>query len=121
MTEYLLHRPQYPLWEYEQAMAKREISALTGLVPQPGPAGWQVTSDSQLDEKLLRQLVFTHQVTVRDDTQPHDFLTNQARLENSTKIARQAKMPGQIVDYLWQFKHVPSGRRESRYITHGIH
>lgn len=121
MVEYTLYYPPYPLWGYEADLARREVHALTGISPEQIQGGLRITSPHAIELGPLRRLTFCHRIEVRNGHGPEDFLTYQAVIENTSKLGRTASQPHDVQPLLGSLNQVLKGRKESRYVTHGVH
>lgn len=121
MINYRLFYPNYSMWDYEFDLAKRELTALTGVEPEPMSGGLQITRSSPLPEDDLLRLAFFHKIEIVKDEVQRELLTFQAIMENSAKIVRNAKRPGDVQHLTKSINVTMNGRKESRYITHGAH
>ena len=93
-----LHSPSYKMWKYEQALQEREIESLLGAKTTRNLNGMlSVYSDSLFSEKM-RSLAFTSAISSKTFSYEKTW---QALLENSNSSG--------------------SSRKESNYLTHGIH
>lgn len=96
-TTVFLEHPTYRLWPYEQKLEQREINQLIGEDPKRTRFRWKARANAmQIDR--LRRLTFVRSFY---SSQLSQELTWQARLENGG------------------LTH--SSRKESKYVTHGIH
>jgi len=91
--------PPYSLWPYEAALRCREVEAVLGVdAPSKDGQPFSLNLDPYSVTKA-RKLVFTHKVGLSAlDTEP----TWQAIIENG-------------------FADHPSARKDSKYVTHGLH
>lgn len=93
----VLKQPRYKLWPYEIEFEKIEIQTLLNCDPLVKDFGWEAkTSSAKLD--LLRELTFVRSYS---GDELEEELTWQARLENRGSLG--------------------SARKDSKYVTHGIH
>lgn len=121
MFEYYLRYPMYRLWDYERDLARREVVAITGAEPEDVAGGLRLVCQDPIDREALRKLTFFHRIEARNGADQWKGLTRQALLENTAKIARKVESPGQVCVLLDQIEQPMNGRKESQYITHGIH
>jgi len=95
-----LSEAPYKLWQYEQDLLKRELASIVDSIPSPcDKKEWDLEIDCYDLDKLNR-LTFVHKINSPD---LHEQITWQSYVEN-----------GEILEHLSQ-------RKESKYVTHGVH
>lgn len=110
MIEYVFNGPTYRTFPYEQALAAQELKALTGREAIWRGEALTLSVSRPFSTSLLRRLAFTSSVTT-----PSGPLPTQAHLlEQSALHLRNGHGGGSS-------KGGGSSRKESSYLTHGLH
>ncbi len=103
MIEYNLTGPSYRPFPYERDLAMSELAALTGGVATKTSKGATLRTASPVEDSVFRRLAFSSRASIDG----REVVTDVHRLEQSGLRAR--------------FGEEASNRKESNYLTHGLH
>lgn len=103
MIEYRLDWPNYRPFPYERDLARSELVALTGGAAEISGRQLRLRTDNPVADSVLRRVAFTSRVHLDGGARE----THISKLERSGLLARFGTDDG--------------SRKESNYLTHGIH
>ncbi|MGH9463787.1 MAG: DNA methyltransferase [Vicinamibacteria bacterium] len=108
--EYIFKGPTYRPFPYERILAAREVAALTGREAAWRGEALTLSVRKPLSVNLLQRLAFTSSIEA-----PYGPIPTQAHLLEQSALHVRNGNGGKLTN------HKRSSRKESNYLTHGLH